>query len=78
MIIIQKNRQFFDEVARFNPKLSHLLETKYDWQDKLFYRSDDASLVRSGRGQKGFQEVPTTPNNFEVVEKHLEQEVEDL
>ena len=78
MIIIEKNITFFDEVARFNPKLAHLLETKYDWTDKLFYRSNDASLARSRRGQKGIQEVPTTPNNFEVVEKHLEQRVEDL
>ena len=77
MIIIEKNRAFFDEVARFNPKMAHLLETKYDWTDKLFYRSNDASLARSRRGQKDSQDVPTTPKNIEVVENHLGQEVED-
>ena len=30
MITIQKNRNFFDEVSRFNPKLAHILEHDHE------------------------------------------------
>ena len=52
MITIQKNRDFFDQVSRFNPKLAHILEHDHGWHDKLVHRSDDASISQPrGRPQ---------------------------
>ena len=51
--IIEKNTKFFEEVSRFNPKLSRILETEHGWTDKLVHRSDDASLSQSPRRREG-------------------------
>ena len=52
-IIIEKNKEFFDELARFNPKLARILDEEHGWTDKLVYRSQDASLSQSPRRREG-------------------------
>ena len=64
MITIQKNRDFFDEVSRFNPKLAHILEHDHGWHDKLVHRSDDASISQP-RGRP--QGTSNTPDEDEIL-----------
>ena len=65
MITIQKNRDFFDEVSRFNPKLAHILEHDHGWHDKLVYRSDNGSISQPrGRSQR----TTKTPDEDEILQ----------
>ena len=64
MITIQKNRDFFDQVSRFNPKLAHILEHDHGWHDKLVHRSDDASISQP-RGRP--QGTSKTPDEDEII-----------
>ena len=64
MITIQKNRDFFDQVSRFNPKLAHILEHDHGWHDKLVHRSDDASISQP-RGRS--QGTTKTPDEDEIL-----------
>jgi len=52
---IEKNTEFFEELSRFNPKLSRILEQEHGWTDKLVYRSDDASLSQPQGRREGTQ-----------------------
>ena len=64
MITIQKNRDFFEEVSRFNPKLAHILEHDHGWHDKLVYRSDNGSISQP-RGRS--QGTTKTPDEDEIL-----------
>ena len=50
---IEKNTEFFEELSRFNPKLSRILEQEHGWTDKLVYRSFDASLSQPKGRREG-------------------------
>jgi len=52
-IIIEKNKEFFAELANFNPKLARILDEEHGWTDKLVYRSTDASISQSKGRRKG-------------------------
>ena len=67
MITIEKNRDFFNEVSRFNPKLAHILEHDHGWHDKLVYRSDDGSLSQSRGRSKGTIQTPDEDEILKVV-----------
>ena len=54
-VIIEKNKEFFAELTRFNPKLARILDEEHGWTDKLVYRSQDASLSQSPRRREGTQ-----------------------
>ena len=50
---IEKNKEFFEELSRFNPKLSRILDEEHGWTDKLVYRSTDASISQSQGRREG-------------------------
>jgi hypothetical protein len=67
MITIQKNRDFFDEVSSFNPKLAHILEHDHGWHDKLVYRSEDAGVSQSRGRSQGTTQTPDEDEILRVV-----------
>ncbi len=67
MITIQKNRDFFDEVSRFNPKLAHILEHDHGWHDKLVYRSDNGSISQPRGRSQGTTKTPDEDEILRVV-----------
>ena len=71
MIIIEKNRTFFDEVARFNPKLAHILEHDHGWHDKLVYRSDDAGISQPRGRSQGTTKTPDEDEILQLVPKKM-------
>ena len=71
MITIQKNRDFFDEVSRFNPKLAHILEHDHGWHDKLVHRSDDASISQPTRRSQGTTKTPDEDEILRLVPQKM-------
>jgi hypothetical protein len=71
MITIQKNRDFFDEVSRFNPKLAHILEHHHGWHDKLVYRSDNGSISQPRGRSQGTTKTPDEDEILQVVPKKM-------
>ncbi len=71
MITIQKNRDFFDEVSRFNPKLAHILEHDHGWHDKLVYRSDNGSISQPRGRSQGTTKTPDEDEILHVVSKKM-------
>ena len=71
MITIQKNRDFFDEVSRFNPKLAHILEHDHGWHDKLVHRSEDASISQPTRRSQGTTKTPDEDEILRLVPQKM-------
>ena len=60
---IEKNKEFFEELSRFNPKLSRILEQEHGWTDKLVHRSFNASLSQPQRRREGTE----APRNADPI-----------
>ena len=68
---IEKNTEFFEELSRFNPKLSRILEQEHGWTDKLVHRSFDASLPQP----KGRREGTEASRNADPIKGLVPQKV---
>ena len=71
MITITKNKQFFDELARFNPKLARILDEEHGWTDKLVYRSTDASISQSQGRREATQKTGTNDSDQDVASSEM-------
>ena len=71
MITITKNKQFFDELARFNPKLARILDEEHGWTDKLVYRSTDASISQPQGRRKATQKTRTNDSDQDVASSEM-------
>ena len=71
MITITKNKQFFDELARFNPKLARILDEEHGWTDKLVYRSTDASISQPQGRREATQKTGTNDSDQDVASSEM-------
>ena len=71
MITITKNKQFFDELARFNPKLARILDEEHRWTDKLVYRSTDASISQPQGRREATQKTGTNDSDQDVASSEM-------
>lgn len=70
-IIIEKNKEFFAELANFNPKLARILDEEHGWTDKLVHRSDDASISQSTRRRKGTEATGNDQSHTKMVDEKV-------
>jgi len=70
-VIIEKNKEFFDELARFNPKLARLLDEEHGWTDKLVYRIDNGSLSQPQRRREATQKTGTNDSDQNVASSEM-------
>jgi len=70
-VIIEKNKEFFEELTRFNPKLARILEEEHGWTDKLVYRSDNGSLSQSQGRREGTQATGNNHSDKKMVPKEM-------
>ena len=70
-VIIEKNKEFFAELTRFNPKLARLLDEEHGWTDKLVYRSQDAGLSQSPRRREATQKTGTKNSDQDVASSEM-------
>ena len=70
-IIIEKNKEFFAELANFNPKLARLLDEEHGWTDKLVHRSDDASISQSKGRRKGTEATGDDHSHTKMVSEEV-------
>lgn len=71
-IIIEKNKEFFAELANFNPKLARILDEEHGWTDKLVYRSTDASISQPRRRQEGTAEAGNSQQDQTVASSNMD------
>ena len=70
-IIIEKNKEFFAELANFNPKLARILDEEHGWTDKLVYRSTDASISQPQGRREATQKTRTNDSDQDVVSSEM-------
>ena len=70
-VIIEKNKEFFAELANFNPKLARLLDEEHGWTDKLVYRSTDASISQSQGRREATQKTGTNDSDQDVASSEM-------
>ena len=70
-VIIEKNKEFFAELARFNPKLARLLDEEHGWTDKLVYRSTDASISQPQGRREATQKTGTNDSDQDVASSEM-------
>ena len=70
-IIIEKNKEFFAELANFNPKLARILDEEHGWTDKLVYRSEDGSLPQPQRRRERTPTPGVDHSNTKMVSEKV-------
>jgi len=70
-VIIEKNKEFFAELANFNPKLARLLDEEHGWTDKLVYRSTDASISQPQGRREATQKTGTNDSDQDVASSEM-------
>jgi len=70
-VIIEKNKEFFAELTRFNPKLARILDDEHGWTDKLVYRSTDASISQPQGRREATQKTRTNDSDQDVASSEM-------